>query len=469
MAKANRRRSASSDAQERGRVPENFDLARAKLPNRQVRRHSERKIQCLAASLERFGPVVPIVLDADENVVCGVARVLAARRLGLKTLPAIRVMHLSREELEVYRVADNRLAELGAWDEEALRDVFVLAEDLDIGFDALGFEVAEADLILYPGTMGGEETPSDPPSDSLLQLGDKFEIDGHEVFCGDALDPSAISQICVPGEVAAIITDPPYNVPVNGHVLCRNGRRHSEFAMASGEMSDEQFVAFLEQGLEIAKAAASPGALVYFFIDWRSVRLLLTAAHEIGLELINIAVFVKSNSGMGSFYRSQHELVGVFRKPGAQHRNNVQLGRFGRNRTNVWEYAGANAFGRTRDSDLAMHPTVKPTALIADVILDCTKRKDLVLDLFGGSGTTLIAAQRTGRFARIIEISPGYVETMLRRYQREFDRAAIHVETGLTFEDLIERRRSTGQQRSDVQAKPQSPRRRPRPRPNGEH
>ena len=441
MAKASRARVVRRLLNSSRNVVEDVPLDQMTLPNRQARRHSERQIQMLTGSLERFGPLVPVLLTADSEIVSGVARVEAARRLGWTSFPAIRITHLSRGEIEAYRVADNRLCELGTWDNEALRDALLTAEELEIDFGALGFEIAEADLIINPpGDQGGDLESFEPRPDSLLRIGDRFSVDDHVVVCGDANARETTSGLYEPGTVTAVITDPPYNCTVAHHILSHNRHGHDEFPMASGEMTDEEFYAFLLASLLTALAALVEGGLIYMFIDWRGIRTLLNAGAEAGLDLINIVVFKKNNSGMGSFYRSQHELVCVFRKPGAQHRNNIQLGRYGRNRSNVWEYPGANSFGPTRDSDLAMHPSVKNCEMIADAILDCTKRKDAVLDLYGGSGTTLIAAQRTGRIARIVELSPGYVETILRRYQAEFGRRAVHTETGLTLDDLIAHR-----------------------------
>ena len=410
--------------------------------NRHPRRHDERQIEMLIASILRFGFLIPILVTASGEIVCGAARWEAAKRLGLETIPVIRISHLSRGEIAAYRVADNKLCELAKWDYDAVREVVVSLDELNIDLDAIGFEIAEAEaLLVYPGTQADDDIPPETP-DSEIRIGDVFLVAGHVVICGDACSPEVLSILREHGMAHLVFSDPPYNVPVNGHILGNGRHTHDEFAMASGEMSETQFQEFLRRSFEAAAAHAEPGALLYFCMDWRSVHLLILAAKEAALEYLNLAVFKKTNAGMGSFYRSQHELVGVFRKPGAQHRNNIQLGRYGRNRSNVWEYPGANGFGSTREADLAMHPTVKPTALVADVIKDSTKRGDIVLDLFGGSGTTLIAAERTGRRARLVEISPGYVETTLRRYEALFGDKAIHAASGLTLDELAQARRA---------------------------
>lgn len=415
-----------------------------KLPNRHPRIHSEGQLSKIVASIICFGVVVPLIVTEDGEIVCGAGRLEAARLIGLETVPVIRITHLNRAQIKAYRVADSKLTELGEWDEDAVREILLELDDAEVDLDAVGFEIAEAEaLFVYPGTPGEDEPLEETPEPTVIP-GDSFNADGHTVLCADAGDPQTLEALVEEGEAAVVITDPPYNVPVAGHVTGKGRHKHDEFAMASGEMSDEAFLAFLIVMLRNAAACVAKGSLLYFFMDWRGIGILLNAAKEVGLDYINLAVFVKTNAGMGSLYRSQHELVAIFRKPGAKHRNNIQLGKYGRNRTNVWEYRGANSFGATRDRDLAMHPTVKPVEMIADAIKDCTKRGDVVIDLFGGSGTTLIAAQKTGRIARLVEISPGFVETTLRRYEAEFGVKAIHVETGMTLDELAEHRAAPG-------------------------
>lgn len=421
-------------------VVEQVSPDQLKLPNRHPRKHSEKQYAKLMASMTRFGVVVPVIVDETGEVICGVARVEAARRLGLSTIPVIRITHLSREEIHAYRIADNKLTELGDWDDDIVREILLELDDADIDLDAVGFEIAEAEaLLVYPGTQGEDEPLEETPDTAVIQ-GDEFSLGDHSVLCADSTAPDTVERLTEQGGGAVVISDGPFNVSVNGHIMGKGRHRHDEFAMASGEMTDEAFQSFNTVVLRNAAACVAKGSLLYFFMDWRGIGTLLNAAKEVGLDYINLAVFVKTNAGMGSLYRSQHELVAIFCKPGAKHRNNIQLGKYGRYRTNVWEYRGANAFGATRDRDLSMHPTVKPVEMIADAIKDCTKRGDVVIDLFGGSGTTLIAAQKTGRIARLVEISPGFVETTLRRYEAEFGVKAIHVETGMTLDELTAHR-----------------------------
>jgi DNA modification methylase len=208
--------------------------------------------------------------------------------------------------------------------------------------------------------------------------------------------------------------------------------------MASGEMTDGEFRAFLKAFIAHAMTTLHDGGIAMVCMDWRHVEDLIGAGKGCGLELINLCVWNKTNGGMGSLYRSKHELVCVFRKPGAPHINNVELGRHGRNRTNVWDYAGVNSFGKGRAADLVDHPTVKPTALVADAIMDVTHRGDVVLDSFGGSGSTLLAAEKTGRKARLIELDPAYVDVAIRRWQEMTGKAAIHAASGEAFEERAE-------------------------------
>ena len=241
------------------------------------------------------------------------------------------------------------------------------------------------------------------------------------------------------GELAGtVISDLPYNVRIGGNVSGLGKKRHREFAMASGEMTEFEFKRFLIATISLFARWSADGSLHFIFMDWRHIADLLSAAREVDQQVINVCVWVKDNAGMGSLYRSQHEFVGVFRNGRGAHRNNVQLGRYGRNRSNVWHYAGANSFSRASDEGnlLALHPTVKPVALVADAIMDCTSRNDVVLDGFLGSGTTVIAAQRTGRRCYGLEIDPIYVDTVVRRWQAFTRDEARHLPSGRSFREM---------------------------------
>jgi DNA modification methylase len=410
------------------------------------RKHSERQIGMVAASIAKFGFLTAIGVDAEHNIVFGHARVLAAQQLGLLTVPVVRIEHLSEAKIRAYRIADNRLAELSEWDEEALRiEITDLTRlelagdlDLDLDLDLTGFSMPERDVIIDgPGnSVGPEETVElpEPEARAVTRPGDLWQLGPHRILCSSSLEPLSYADLMLEGELARLVfTDPPYNVPIAGHVRTGQGSGHREFAMGVGEMSEEGFTSFLETPLRLACKVAHQGALLMVFMDWKHQFELLTATRRLGLAHLNTVVWNKTNGGMGSLYRSKHELVGVFKTGDAPHINNVQLGKHGRYRTNVWDYAGVNTFRRGREADLVDHPTVKPTALVADAIKDVTNRGGVVLDPFGGSGSTLLAAEKAGRCARLIELDPLYVDVTIRRWQALTGRSAVHVGSGDTF------------------------------------
>jgi DNA modification methylase len=410
-----------------------------------VRTHTEKSLSHLKGGIIEFGFIMPVVIDGDRNIIAGHGRVEAAKSLGMTAVPTICADHLTPAQVRAYRIADNRLAELSDWNRDALRVEFAdlvelqVAGDLDFDVTVTGFDMPEIDLLIGgvdDDTDGEQETVEgpDPAKPAVTRLGDLWILGHHRVLCANSLHEASYEAVLM-GETARMaFTDPPYNVPVNGHVRCGNGGAHREFAMASGEMSDTEFRRFLGSFISLVLANLSKGGIAMICMDWRHVEELIAAGKGAGLELINLCVWNKTNGGMGSLYRSKHELVCVFRNPGAAHVNNVELGKHGRNRTNVWDYAGVNSFGKGREADLADHPTVKPTALVADAIMDVTHRGDIVLDCFGGSGSTLLAAEKTGRKARLIELDPLYVDVAIRRWQAMTGQQAVHAETGETFD-----------------------------------
>ncbi|RYH07050.1 DNA methyltransferase [Tropicimonas sp. IMCC6043] len=408
--------------------------------------HTAKNVGKLKASVAKFGFVMPILVDSDGVIIAGHGRLEAAKALGLTTVPTVVADHLSPAEVRALRIADNRLAELSDWNEEALQIEFAdlmdlsLDGDLDFSLDITGFETPEIDIIIG-GVGEAESTPSetveepDPAKPVITQAGDLWVLGDHRILCGNSLEEASYARV-LDGEMAGMVfTDPPYNVSVNGHVRSGNGGDHREFAMASGEMSDSEFRTFLATFLAETWEKMAEGAIAMVCMDWRHIEELIATGKSGGFELINLCVWNKTNGGMGSLYRSKHEMVCVFKKPGAPHINNVELGKHCRNRTNVWDYAGVNSFGKGREADLADHPTVKPTALVADAIMDVSHRGDVVLDAFGGSGATLLAAEKTGRRARLIELDPAYVDVAIRRWQEMTGRTAAHAETGETFNE----------------------------------
>lgn len=420
-------------------------LADLKPDPKNPRRHSPKQIRQIARSIEAFGFNVPILIDDDLNIVAGHGRTEACRQLGWDRVPTISLGHLTREQARAFLIADNRLTENSEWNDRLLAEQLKELSLLDLNFelDVTGFEVGEIDLRIESlNDAPAEDDPADQiptvAGPAVSRVGDIWILGKHRVICGSAIEAATYGTLLEDNKAALVFTDPPYNVPVQGHISGNGAIRHREFAMASGEMSPEQFTEFLHQTCSLLGAHSTASAIHYICMDWRHVGELLAAGSAAYSELINLCVWVKHNGGMGSLYRSQHELVFVFKNGAAPHQNNVQLGKFGRNRTNVWTYRGVNDFGRETEEGnlLAMHPTVKPVALVADAILDCSNRGDIVLDAFLGSGTTLIAAERTGRRCRGIEIDPLYVDTAVRRWQKYTGTEAINATNQQTFAEI---------------------------------
>lgn len=413
---------------------------------RRTRKHTERQIQKLMASIMRFGMVVPLLVGEDFRLVSGHARLEAARRLGYSDVPVIVVAHLEDDERRALALALKRIADESEWDEPELvlelTHLVALAE-LEV-IDAIGFDLPEIEVLIDGKGGAVDDDPADavPEMASLVvsRLGDVWRCGNHMIYCGNALDADSYRLVLAGKKAALVFTDPPYNVRIAGHVSGLGKVRHAEFAMASGEMSVDEFIAFLKAVLTLLAQHSSDGALNYVCMDWRHMHELLTAGRQAYSEFVNLAVWVKDNGGMGSLYRSRHELVTVWKAGKGPILNNVQLGRFGRNRTNVWEYPGVNTFRSGRLDELAMHPTVKPVALVADAIRDASNRGDVVLDVFSGSGTTLIAAEKTGRMARVIELDPAYVDVAIRRFEALTGIEAVHAETGETFAAVAAKR-----------------------------
>jgi len=421
-------------------------IAAIKPDPRNPRQHSRRQIKQLARSIATFGFIAPALVDGENNVIAGHCRILACRELGWSEIPAIRIENLSEAKIRALMIADNRLAENASWDErllsEQLRDLSLAELDFDI--EVIGFDMGEIDLKIAglddePAAEDpADEIPEGATTSTVSKPGDLWLLGDHRVLCGNALDIPNLDTLMGGERAAMAFTDPPYNVPIEGHVTGLGKIHHRSFAMAAGEMSSPSFTVFLARGLRNQAGFCMAGSLLYVCMDWRHIGELLAASREADAELQNLCVWVKDNGGMGSLYRSQHELVFVFKTGGGPHRNNVQLGRFGRNRSNVWHYTGVNSFSRKTGEGnlLALHPTVKPVRLVADAILDCTARGDIVLDGFLGSGTTLIAAERTGRRGFGIEFEPAYVDTIIRRWQKLTGNSARHAENGRSFDDL---------------------------------
>lgn len=385
---------------------------------RNARTHSKTQIKQIVASIREFGFTNPILIDPDRVIIAGHGRLRAARELGLNEVPAITLAGLSEAQKRALRLADNKIALGAGWDLDILRVELadLSALDLDIDLSLTGFSVGEIDVLLATGSDSDDEALPAVPSEPRVRSGQIWQLGEHFVGCGDCRDRAFLQEVIGPDKrVDAAFLDPPYNVKIGGHANSKG--RHREFEMASGEMSDNDFRAFLNESLGACASVSRGGAVHFICMDWRHIDDLSQVAAEIYGARLNICVWNKSNAGMGSLYRSKHEFVFVYRVGSEPHLNNVELGKHGRNRTNVWDYASVNTLAGSRREDLALHPTVKPTAMVADAIQDVTRRGDLVLDVFLGSGTTLLAAERTGRRFRGIEIDPAYVDVALERWQ----------------------------------------------------
>ena len=416
------------------------------LPPRQLRRHKPKQITQVAASIAEFGCIEPLLVDAKGMVVAGVCRLLAARELGMIEVPTICIDHLSDAQRRAYAIAANRLAELSGWDDELLRlelgELAVL--DLDFSIELTGFATAEIDAIVLapPATDADPDdvVPDVAAGPSTTRLGDCFVLGDHGLVCGDARDAQTYAALMGAEKARMVFSDAPYNVKIQGHVCGLGAIKHDEFAMASGEMSQTEFTTFLTAVFVRLVAASVDGSIHYQCMDFRHMGEMLAAGTAAYSELKNLCVWKKLSGGMGTFYRSQHELVFVYKSGRAPHTNNLGLGETGRYRTNVWSYAGVNSFGQGRMADLAAHPTVKPTALVADAIRDVSRRGEIILDPFCGSGTTIMAAERTGRRARCIELEPKYVDVAIRRWEQVTGKKAVHIESGMTMLALAEAR-----------------------------
>lgn len=412
-----------------------------------ARTHSKKQIQQIARSIERFGFTNPVLIDDGNGIIAGHGRVLAAKLIGLDRLPCLRLSHFTETEKRACVLADNKLALNAGWDKELLAIELQGLIEADYQVEVTGFSIGEVDAVLQEareasptGSDARDDACPEPAAVAVTQSGDIWQLGRHRLICGDAQDASVYALLLDGDRVDAVFTDPPYNVKIDGHVSGLGATKHREFAFASGEESKEAFTTFLTTTLDHAAAACHDGAIAFVCMDWRHMGELIAAGEAVFTEIKNVCVWNKSNGGMGTFYRSKHEMIFVFKVGTAPHTNTFGPGDEGRYRTNVWDYAGVNAMKRGRMDEIAMHPTVKPVALVADAILDVTRRGALVLDPFGGSGSTLIAAEKTGRTARLIEFDPHYCDVMVCRFEAYTGKRATLAATGEAFEDVAEAR-----------------------------
>jgi len=436
------------------RVIEQISPARLKPHPSNAKTHPKKQIRQIARSVERFGFQSPVIVNADNVILAGHGRVEAARLLALAHIPCLRVTGLSDAEERAFVIADNKIAANGGWDRgilaESLQTLMIELPQLEIPEDLsiTGIESGDIDAILSDHEVSAADPADDvavAPADSpiITRSGDLWLLGVHRLVCGDARDPGAFEKLMGGKCADVVIIDPPWNVIVNGHVSGRGTRQHAEFAFASGEMSDRQYRRFLASSYKRLLAACKDGALVYVFIDWRHIEVVCEVGRTLGLLLRNVCVWSKTTPGQGSFYRSAHELVAVFQKPGATAVNNIELGKFGRSRTNVWTFASPNKFKDT-DDPLSGHPTPKPVAMIAEAVKDASHRRDIVLDSFLGSGTTILAAEKVGRLGYGIEYEPVYCDLAIRRWQAFTGKDAVLSATGQTFDEITAATRPPG-------------------------
>jgi DNA modification methylase len=414
---------------------------------RNARTHSRKQVQQIAASISRFGFNNPVLISDDGEIIAGHGRVEAAKLLGWRSVPTMALSHLSERERRAYVLADNKLALNAGWDKEILAIELQSLVDVDFDVELTGFSLAEVDLLLDEASdadPGGADTADDlipdMPGQPVSRSGDVWLLGRHRLLCGDTRNAADMDHLMANSRADLVFTDPPYNVVIDGNVCGLGAVKHREFAFASGEMSQTQFTGFLSDTLGNIGRVMRDGAIAFVCMDWRHMGELLAAGEAAFTELKNLVVWNKTNGGMGAFYRSKHELIFVFKQGTAAHTNSFGLGETGRYRTNVWDYAGISSISAGRAEELAMHPTVKPVALIADAIRDCSRRGEIVLDGFGGSGSTLIAAEKTGRSARVIEYDPIYCDTIVRRWELFTGKKAALAGTEQLFDDVDEER-----------------------------
>ncbi|WP_052200729.1 DNA methyltransferase [Terriglobus sp. TAA 43] len=407
-----------------------------------ARTHSRSQIRKIKNSIEEFGFSNPILIQTDGTIIAGHGRVEAAKLLNMTTVPTICLEHLTPDQIRAYVIADNRLAELAGWDNDLLKIElgYLLTLDLSLDVTLTGFEVPEIDLLLEEASSTADEEETIPPTHpvAISRPGDLWMLGHHRIFCGSALEQKSFQTLMDSRRAGMVFVDPPYNVPIDGHASGNGQIEHREFAMASGEMDEHEFTQFLNRSFELLAEHSDCGAVHFLCMDWRHMRELIEAAKPVYDKQLGLCVWAKDVGGMGSLYRSQHELIFVFKTNGGPHRNNIMLGKYGRNRTNVWQYPSASTMSRQGEENLlSLHPTVKPIAMVADAILDCSKRGDIVLDSFLGSGTTLLAAERVGRICYALELDPLYVDVAIRRWQAITGEQAINAVSGRAFEDNI--------------------------------
>lgn len=415
----------------------NFKLNEIKPYENEIRNYNADHINKIVDSINEFDFTNPILIDENNVILAGHARYYAAQHIGFETIPSIIISHLNNSQKKAYRIADNKLCEKGQWNKNLL-ELEIKSFDipnLEFPIELTGFSTTEIDLIINDEIQKEDNIEDFIDQNNIISKpGDIWQLGNHKLLCGDSLDIKNYKLLFNNEKANMIFTDPPYNVKISGHVQTNSGKiNHKEFAFASGEMNADEFTSFLDIVMKNMISFSNPGALHYICMDWRHINEIMTAGNINYDEFKNLCIWNKDNGGMGSLYRSKHELIFIFKPDkNSKHINNVELGKNGRYRTNVWDYAGVNSF--KNNDDLKMHPTVKPYELIYDAILDVTKMNDIVLDPFIGSGSTIIASENSNRRCYGIEYEPMYVDTAIKRWKNLTGEKAINLYTNEYFQ-----------------------------------
>lgn len=406
--------------------------------HKNLRKNVRQQVKRLLPSVLEFGQVAPILVDENLKLIDGQMLLETLRELGASHINCCKISHLTDEQLRLLRIALNTIQTKAEWDPLELGAELIELDSMDFDLSITGLEIAELDsLMLLPGKLDQEDIP-ETPDDPISKPGDLWHLGEHRLFCGNALDEAAYTTVLGATTVQLIFTDPPYNLKIKNNVSGLGKVKHDDFAMGVGEMSDEEFRGFLSPALSLSADRSDKGSVFFVCMDWRQIHNLQRAAEQSGLHHINTCVWDKGNGGMGALYRSRHEFVAVFCTNPVPAINNIQLGKFGRSRTNVWQYPGANSKGSSANDALHLHATPKPVELVEDAILDVTKPKARVLDPFIGSGTTILAAERTNRIAHGIELEPKFVDVAIIRWQEMTSKKAVHASTGLPFGEEVQ-------------------------------
>jgi DNA modification methylase len=407
--------------------------------------HDKKQVKQIAASIQEFGFNVPVLIDEQNRIIAGHGRVLAAKQLGMEEVPTIAIDHLTDAQRRAFIIADNKLTENSSWNTEMLALEFKELGALDLSFELeiTGFDTSEMDLILLDENKADSAADIIPDIDENLpeicKRGDIWQLGDHRLICGDSTKSEIYERLLGEQRADLVNVDPPYNVPVDGYISGWGKQKHREFAMATGEMTDEEFLEFLSNTFKNLTAYSRDGSIHYVFIDWKHVYDVITAGRQHYSEFKNLCVWNKDNAGMGAFYRNKHELVCVFKNGSKPHINNFELGQHGRARSNVWDYPAVRTFfkdsetGERRDGLMRLHPTPRPVAMLMDIFLDCSKRGDIVMEPFIGSGTALLAAEKTGRRCYGIDMEPRYIDLAIRRWQNLTGKHAVNTKTGQQF------------------------------------